>query len=78
MTVPEYTEKPMLPSWFISLVAAGLLIVIAVQGKAFLMPLVVAALISVLVAAVAERIVQVTILVDCPRQKSLDFGFPSV
>ena len=38
MTVPEYTEKPMLPSWFISLVAAGLLIVIAVQGKAFLMP----------------------------------------
>ncbi len=62
MTVPEYSEKPMLPSWFISLVAAGLLIVIAFQGKAFLMPLVVAALISVLVAAVAERIVQVAIL----------------
>jgi len=76
MTEPEYSEKPMLPSWFISLVAAGLLIVIAVQGKAFLMPLVVAALISVLVAAVAERIVQVTILGwRLPWWMALSFSF---
>ena len=74
--MPEYTEKPMLPSWFISLAAAGLLIVITVQGKAFLMPLVVAALVFVLVSAVADRIVQIAILgLRPPWWMALSFSF---
>lgn len=76
MNEPGSLEKPMLPSWSISLVAAVLLIFIAVQGRAFLMPLVVAALISVLVAAVAERIVQVAILGwRLPWWMALSFSF---